>query len=139
MLNKNNILYPELSYKIIGCAFDVFNSLGGGHKESVYQKALAIALKEKDLGFTREQYYPVKYNNIVVGKNFFDFYVEEKIVVELKSARGFTKEHYDQVANYLNVSQVKLALLITFGQTEVRCKRVVNFQELNKNLTNSDS
>ena len=139
MFQRNDIVYPDLSFKIIGCAFDVFNSIGGGHKESVYQKAMALALQEKGLIYTKEQYYPVKYNGVVVGKNFFDFYVEEKIVVELKAARGFTKANYDQVSNYLTVSQVKLALLITFGQTEVRCKRVVNFQELNKKLTNADS
>jgi len=132
MLSRTDLVYPELSFKIIGCAFNVFNTIGAGHKESVYQNALGLALKEKGLTFTKEQYYPVKYNDIVVGKNFFDFFVEEKIVVELKSARGFTKSNYDQVLNYLNVSQVKLALLIVFGTEEVRCKRIVNFSELNK-------
>jgi GxxExxY protein len=132
MLERKDIIYPELSYLIIGCAYEVFNSIGGGHKESVYQQALALALKEKRLSYTKEQYYPVRYKDAIVGRNFFDFFIEEKIVVELKSARGFTKSNYDQVTNYLNVSKVKLALLITFGQTEVRCKRVINFQELNK-------
>jgi GxxExxY protein len=139
MLEKKDLLYPDLSYQIIGCAYDVFNSISGGHKEVVYQNALSIALEEKGLAFTKEQYYPVKYNDIVVGKNFFDFYVEEKIVVELKSASRFSKANYDQVLNYLNVSKVNLALLISFGNEEVRCKRVVNFKELNTELKNTDS
>jgi GxxExxY protein len=139
MKDKKDLVYPELSYKIIGCAFEVFNSIGGAHKEVVYQKAMSIALKEKGLAFTEQTYYPVKFKDVVVGKNFFDFHVEEKVVVELKSANHFSKLNYDQVLNYLNVSKVKLALLISFGTEEVRCKRVVNFQELNTSLTNSDS
>jgi len=91
MLEKKDIIYPELSYKIIGCSFDVFNSIGGGHKEIVYQKALCIALKGRGLIYTEQLYYPVKFNNIVVAKKFFDFCVEEKIVVEIKSAGRFTE------------------------------------------------
>lgn len=78
--------------------------------------------------YTNQEYYPVKYKGAVVGKNFFDFYIDEKIVVEIKSATHFSKSNYDQVLNYLNVSKVKLALLISFGTSEVRCKRIVNFQ-----------
>lgn len=66
---------------------------------------MGLALKEKGIIYTQEHYYPVKFNNEVVGKNFFDFYVDEKIVVELKSANRFTKSNYDQVLNYLNVSK----------------------------------
>jgi GxxExxY protein len=138
MLEKKDLIYPELSYRIIGCAFEVFNSIGGGHKESVYQNAMAIALKEAGLKFTKEQYYPVKYNNIIVGKNFFDFYIENKIVVELKSASHFSKANYDRVLNYLNVSKMKLALLLSFGAQEVRGKRIVNFNELNQVAVNPD-
>jgi GxxExxY protein len=131
MLQKKDLIYPELSYKIIGCAFDVFNKIGGGHKEIVYQKAMQLALKEKMLNFTEQLYYPVKYNNVTIAKNFFDFCIEEKIVVELKSTSRFTKANYDQALNYLTVSNYKLALLIAFGIEDVRCKRVVNFQTIN--------
>lgn len=75
-------------------------------------------------------YCPVSFNNIVVGRNYFDFLVEEKIIVEIKSSNRFSKSHYDQVLNYLNVSNLKLALLITFGADEVRCKRVINFKTI---------
>jgi hypothetical protein len=63
--------------------------------------------------------------------------VEEKIVVELKSAGKFSKSNYDQVINYLNVSKIKLALLVSFGTEEVRCKRVVNFHVINTEVTNT--
>src|SRR5947207_1192552 len=104
VLERNDLVYPDLSYKIIGCAYDVFNLIGGGHKEVVYQRAMSVALKEKGINFVGQHYYSVKFNDIVVGKNFFDLYIEEKVVVELKSAGRFTKSNYDQVLNYLNVS-----------------------------------
>ncbi|MGQ0828409.1 MAG: GxxExxY protein [Bacteroidota bacterium] len=131
LLERKDLIYPELSYKIIGCTYDVFNQLGGGHKESVYQNALKLALNEKQLSYKEQLYYPVSFNNTVVGRNYFDFLIDEKIVVELKASVRFTKTHYDQVLNYLNISNLKLALLITFGTEEVRCKRVVNFKTIN--------
>ncbi len=89
-----------------------------------------MLLKEKGISSSKEQYYPIKYNDIVIGENFFDFFVEDKIIVELKSSIRFTKANYDQVLNYLNVSNIKLALLISFGSNEVRCKRVINFKSI---------
>jgi GxxExxY protein len=132
MLERKDLVYPDLSYQIIGCAYDVFNSIGGGHKEIVYQRAMALSLEEKGLTYSEQHYYPVKYKDKVVGRNFFDFYIEEKIVVELKSSIRFNKAHFEQVLNYLNVSNIKLALLISFDQNGVYCKRVVNFKGLNK-------
>ena len=131
MLEKKDLVYADLSYQIIGCAYDVFNEIGGGHKEKVYQRAMSLALKEQKLSYTEQHYYPVKFKNVVVGKNFFDFYVDDKIVVEIKSAVRFTKSNFEQVLNYLVVSNIKLALLISFGDEGVMCKRVVNFKEIN--------
>ena len=125
---KNDLIYPELSYKIVGCAFEVFNEVGGSHKESIYQKGMSIAFKNQLLNFKEQVYYSVTFKNNVIGKNFFDFLIEEKIIVELKSLGHFTKGHYDQVLNYLKVSGLKLAILISFGQNEVKYKRVINFQ-----------
>lgn len=136
MIERNDLVFPDLSYKIIGCAYEVFNELGGDHKEIVYQRAMAVSLKEKGLGFTEQHYYPVKFKDVVVAKNFFDFYVDDKVVVELKSASRFTKQNYEQVLNYLNISGIKLALLISFGKEEVRCKRVVNFKAMENTIEN---
>ena len=127
-LRNKNIVHAELSYKIIGCAFDVFNEIGGGHKENVYQKALGIAFTEKGLKFKEQVYYPVSFKNIVVGRNYFDFLVEDTIIVEIKSLAKFSKPNYDQALNYLHISNLKLALLISFSAEEVKCKRVVNFK-----------
>lgn len=102
-LHRNDLVYPDLSYKIIGCAFEVFNQLGNGHKEIVYHKSLAISFQEQKLSFKDEVYYPVEYKKVIVGRNYFDFLVEDKIVVEIKSMARFSKAHFDQTSNYLNV------------------------------------
>jgi len=91
MLKREDLVYPELSYRIIGCAYDVFNEIGGGHKETVYQQALGIALKDAGLASTGQHYYPVKYKDKIVGKNFFDFFIDEKILIEIKAADRFSK------------------------------------------------
>lgn len=130
-LHKEGLVYPDLSFKIIGCAYEVFNQLGSGHKEIVYHKALALAFKEQNLDFKEELYFPVEFKGTVVGRNYFDFLVDSKVVVEIKSLSRFSKAHFDQTKNYLNISELKLALLIIFGNDGVQCKRVVNFKTVN--------
>jgi len=126
-IKRKDLIYPELSYKIVGCAFDVYNSLGGGHHEKYYQRALSEALKEKDLRIVEQIYYPVTFNGKVIGKNFFDFLVDQKLVVEIKKGNNFSKKHIDQVLGYLKSSKTKLAILINFGSNEVSFKRIINF------------
>lgn len=123
---KKDLVYPELSYKIVGCAYDLFNQTGGGHKEKIYQNGMALSFKKQKINFKEQLYFPVTFDSSILGKNYFDFLVEDKIVVELKSLSRFTKAHFDQVVKYLNVSDLHLALLINFTPNEVRCKRVVN-------------
>src|SRR4051812_22954350 len=72
-LIRNDIVYPELSYDLIGCSYDVFNELGFGHHEKYYQRAFAEALKLKSLTFTEQVYYPLKFKDKIIGKMFFDF------------------------------------------------------------------
>ena len=127
ILYREDLIFPELSYKIVGCAYEVFNEIGGGHKEIVFQKALDISFTNNNLSHKQQVYFPLTFAGKVIQKNFFDFLVEEKIIVEIKALGYFTKGHYDQVLNYLRASGIRLALLITFGQNEVRVKRVVNF------------
>ena len=126
-IKRNDLVYPELSYKIVGCAFDVYNSLGGGHHEKYYQRALAGAFKERGLKSVEQVYYPLKFNEIVVGKNFLDFLVDDRLIVEIKKGNNFSKRHIDKVLEYLKISKIKLAILINFGLNEVSFKRIVNF------------
>ena len=125
-LQRKDILHPELSYKIIGCAFDVYNSIGSGHPEKYYQRALAEAFSGQRLSFNQQVDFPLKYKAKIIGRNFLDFLVENKIVVEIKKGEHFSKTHIDQVMEYLKLSNLQLAILINFGVQGVASKRIIN-------------
>ncbi len=122
----DDLIYPELSFKIIGLAFEVFNELGSGHREKVYQAAMSRQFKLANILFKEQIYYPLIFKNETIGKNYFDFLIDEKVVVELKRSDNFSKSHFEQVNHYLKVSDLRLGLLISFTQSGVRFKRVVN-------------
>jgi GxxExxY protein len=86
--HREDLLYPELSYEIVGCSFDVYNDLGSGHPEKYYERALAEAFGIKKINFKQQVYYPLKYREKLIGKNFLDLLVEDKIVVEIKKRRS---------------------------------------------------
>ena len=131
------LIFPELSYKIVGSAFEVFNNLGGGHKEIVYQRALFEMFRRGNIAVKQQVFNPVKINSKVMGKNYFDFLVDDKIVVEIKSTDKFSKSHFDQLLNYLIVSKLKLGILVSFGRDEVKYKRVLNINLLNEEKANT--
>ncbi|MEK9180235.1 MAG: GxxExxY protein [Patescibacteria group bacterium] len=126
-LRRNDLLYPGLSYQIIGCAFEAHNQVGGGHKEVVYQRAMAQSLRDINLKFEEQVYFPIKFKDKIVGKGFIDFLIDGKIVVEIKKGDKFSKKHIDQVLDYLKSRELKLAVLINFGSNTVSFRRVVNF------------
>lgn len=123
---KQDLLYPELSYLIVGCAFDVYNSLGAGYQEKYYQKALIEAFKERSIPFQTEVTMPLRYKDKIIGKKRLDFLVDGTVIVELKKGNGFSKSHIDQVLDYLKLNSLKLALLINFGSQGVLYKRIIN-------------
>ena len=119
VVHKKDLLFPELSYQIMGCAFEVFNEMGFGHPEKFCQRAFAESLRKKNLSFSEQLYFPVKFNDKIVGKMFFDFLVEEKVIIELKKEVRFSKQNIDQENQYLKTSGLKLALLINFSPNGV--------------------
>lgn len=122
----SELIYPQLSYKIVGTLFNVYNELSYGHKEKVYQKALAEEFKRISLGFNRELYFPIKYNDKIISKYYFDFSVEEKIVVELKVAKDFYDKDINQLLAYLKFQKLKLGILAIFTKNGLRYKRIAN-------------
>lgn len=128
-IRRKDLIYPELSYKIIGCAFDVYNEIGSGHHEKYYQRALKEAFKEQKLNIKEQVYYPLKYKTKVIGKNFLDFLIKKIIVVEIKKGVSYSKRHITQVIEYLKATDLPLAILITFGNEGVSFKRIVNFKK----------
>jgi GxxExxY protein len=126
MKREDNILYPELSYKISGLAFEVFKALGGEVKEIYYSNAFEELLKRDGIKYSRELYYPLKINGKIIGRNIFDFLIEDKVVVEVK--RGY-RNYYaacDQLFNYLKSSNLKLGIIIRFEKDGARIKRIPN-------------
>ncbi|MBI2967538.1 MAG: GxxExxY protein [Bacteroidetes bacterium] len=126
IVRRDDLLYPELSYEIVGCAYEVFKELGFGHSEKIYQQAMAILFREKKCNFREQVYYGIRFKNVLLKKKFLDFEVERKIIVELKKNFHFSKAHIDQILSYLKSSKLKLAILINFGREGVTFRRIVN-------------
>jgi len=115
--------YEELTHKIVGCAYKVFNTLGYGFLESVYKKAMLIELTKNNLKVEAEKPLKVYYDNQIVGDFYIDLYIEDKVVVELKSVETLVKQHEVQLVNYLQGLQKDIGLLINFGPSGVDVKR----------------
>ena len=115
--------FEELTHKIIGCAYNVFNELGFGFLESIYKKAMIIELVKNNLKVEAEKPLKVYYDNKIVGDFYIDLYVEDSVVVELKSVQNLIKEHEIQLVNYLQGLQKDIGLLINFGPSGVDVKR----------------
>lgn len=116
--------YEDITEKIIGCSFEVINELGAGFLESVYEKALSVALSEKGIVFKRQ--YPIKviFRGQDVGDFYADLFVEEKILVELKAVKSLLPEHQAQLINYLKATGVEVGLLINFGNAKLEYRRL---------------
>ena len=113
----------ELTHKIIGAAYQVSNQLGFGFLESVYQKAMVIELGKSDLDVEAEKPLKVYYDDQIVGDFYVDLFVEDEIIVELKSVQNLSKEHEVQLVNYLNGLKKEIGLLINFGPSGVEVRR----------------
>lgn len=121
------IIYKEESYKIVGAAFNVYNILGSGFLEAVYQEALEIEFQRQGIPFTREKELKIHYNGIELKQTYkADFICYDKIIVELKAVNTLEDIHRTQVFNYLHATGYKLGLLLNFGcSNELEMERVV--------------
>ena len=119
--------YPEseLTGKIIGCAMEVHKILGNGFQEVIYQRALAIEMKKQRLEFSREHEMEIFYKGENIGSRRVDFFVEGKIMVELKAIILLEDVHLAQAINYLEAYNMEIGLLINFGSRSLQFKRVM--------------
>ncbi len=118
--------YKDLTGKIIGAAMNVHNALGPGFQEVIYQRALKIEFTDMRLGFQREFEAPIYYKGTQVGTRRVDFFVEEKVLVEIKATSEIKPEAYMQIINYLTVFKMEVGLLINFGEKRLKFKRFIN-------------
>lgn len=116
----------EITYKIIGCAMKIHNTLGNGFQEVIYQRCLAIELERAQLGFGRELEQIIYYEGISVGTRRADFIVENSIVVELKAVINLEDVHLAQAKNYVVAYDMATGLLINFGATSLQYKKIFN-------------
>jgi len=105
----------ELTGQIIQACFEVSNELGAGFLESVYERAMIVALAQKGLTVSAQVPLKVKFRNVVVGDYFADLIVENKVIVELKAVSRILPEHKAQVIDYLTATEIDIGLLINFG------------------------
>lgn len=110
------IYYKQESYNIIGAAFEVYNKLGHGFLEAVYQECLEIEFKKRGIPYEREKDIKIFYDGIELTQSYrADFVCYDKIIVELKAVSALDDAHHAQVYNYLHATGFKLGILLNFG------------------------
>jgi len=120
------VIYEELTHKIIGCAMKVHRKLGSGFQEVIYQRALKIEMERQGLLFEREMEMTIYYEGVKIGTRRVDFFVEDKIMVELKAVSKLDDINLSQTMNYLEAYNLPVGLLINFGGRSLEFKRVYN-------------
>ena len=123
----NMIIYKDESYKIVGAAFNVYNKLGHGFLETVYQEALELEFNKQGIPYEREKELKITYDGVELKVTYkADFVCYGKIIVELKAVSYLDDSHRAQVYNYLHATGFKLGLLMNFGNTdELEKERIV--------------
>ena len=120
------LLYKDLTYKIIGAAMEVHRILGPGFLEAVYQTALARELELRGIPFREQARLQVGYKEIIAGQYRADFIVADKVILEIKAVSALTELHEAQLINYLKATGHKVGLLINFGSTSLEhIRRIV--------------
>jgi len=124
--------YKDLTEKVIGCAYRVFNRMGFGFLESVYEKCMLIELKKAGLKCEPQKNIQVFYDGELVGDFIADILVEDTLILELKSVRRIVKAHEVQLVNYLVATGKPVGLILNFSERKVEIKRKL------KNLIGQD-
>ena len=120
------MIKDDLTYRIIGCAMKVHNTIGCGFQEVIYQRCLAIEMSRDGLSFGREVDIPIFYDGHSVGSRRADFVVANRVVVELKALASLENTHIVQAKNYVDAYGYDVGLLINFGAESLDYKRIFN-------------
>lgn len=115
----------ELTGKVIGCCMEVHRFLGNGFQEVIYQRALAIEFKRQHINFSREHEMSIYYKGEDIGTRRVDFFVEGRIMVEIKAIIQLEDVHLAQAINYLEAYGLEIGLLVNFGAKSLEFKRVM--------------
>ena len=118
------IFHKEITGKILEAFFNVYNELGYGFLEKVYERAMQIELKKLGVSVTAQVPIPVYYDEILVEEYYADLLVESKVIVELKAANGIVDQFEAQLLNYLKATEIEVGLLLNFGPEPQHLRRV---------------
>ena len=130
------MLHKKITEKILNAYYKVFNTLGYGFLEKVYENAMAIELRKMDLKVKQQENIKVYYETEEVGDYFADLLIEDLVIVELKAAEEIMEKHEAQLTNYLKATTIEVGLLLNFGK-EPEFKRKIFHNHLKKNLIQS--
>lgn len=122
---RTEALYPELSFSTVGAALEVHRQLGPGFLEVVYERALGHELTLRQIPFSRQVTFQVRYKGITAGKYRADLLVDGKLIVEIKASSSLISVHQAQALNYLKATGLRLAILLNFGRGSLEVKRLV--------------
>jgi GxxExxY protein len=123
-IKTEGLLHEELTDKALGACFEVARELGAGFLETVYEKALLVALRQKGIQAQAQTPLLVKFRGVTVGEFFADILVENKLIMELKAVSALRPEHQAQVINYLKATGIEVGLLVNFGNPKLEYKRL---------------
>lgn len=111
---------------IIGIAFEIHTLLGKGFLEIVYKDAMEYELQKRSIVYSREKEFTVAYKEVILAHKFYaEFVVFDKVIIEIKSKEGIAEIHFAQTINYLKVSGCKVGLILNFGESSLKVKRVI--------------
>jgi len=119
------LVYKKLSYIIVGILFKVYNELGGGYQEKYYQKVIGLELKRRNINFQEQVPVDIAYNKKRIGKYYLDFVIDNKIVLEIKTAFRFYPRDVKQILAYLKATGLELGILASFSKGELKFKRIL--------------
>ena len=123
--NKDNLIYPEESYQIVGCAIEVLNHHGPGLVEKIYENSLVVEFRLRGIPYSQQKQFKVDYKGEPVGIHTPDLIVFDKIVVDPKTVEAITNEHRAIMLSYLRVTKCKLGLYLNFKRSKLEVTRIV--------------
>jgi GxxExxY protein len=124
-MRKDNLIHSELTDKIIGCVYDVYNALGHGFVEKVYENALVLKLRQMGLNITQQAPIKVYFEGLIVGEFVADLTVNDKVIIEIKALSALSPAHEVQLVNYLKATGIQVGLLVNFGEKIKILRRVL--------------
>ncbi len=127
-LQRTDLIYPELSYKIIGVLFDVFNELGYQYQEKYYQRAMGQAFKDLGISFKEQVSSSIEFKGNFIGRYIYDFLVDNKIIIEIKRGDRFSVNDIRQLSAYLKREGLMLGILARFSSKSLKFKRIINLK-----------